>query len=231
MPTSTPPRVDRRHLRRAQTIEQIVDVALEVMAEQGVGGLSLGEVARRIGIRPPSLYVYFGSKNAVYDAVFARGWREVGAVMENLGGPPEDADLPAYALQMAQVFVRWTVANPVSAQLMAWRPVPGYQPSVEAYEPAVTVLERSRLLMAELQSRGLFRSDVEPEELLRAWTVVTSGVMTQQLANAPQQPFESGTFTTMLPALVDMFLAHYAPATDAPPKGRGRHADARRPGR
>ena len=224
-------RTDRRHLRRAETIEQIVDVAVDVMAEQGAAGLSLGEVARRMGIRPPSLYVYFASKNAVYDAVFARGWRELADEMDELGEPTETDDLAAYVGEMAQRFVRWMVENPVHAQLMAWRPVPGYEPSAEAYEPAVAVLERSREVIAELQELGLLRTDVEVDELLHVWTVLGTGVMTQQLANAPQQPFESGTFTTMLPALVDMFLAHYAPATDAPPQGRGRHADARRPGR
>lgn len=230
MPTAAAPRADRRHLRRAETIEQIVSVAIEVMGEQGAAGLSLGEVARRIGVRPPSLYVYFGSKNAVYDAVFARGWREVGAVMDRLGEPREGDDLAAYALTLAQAFVRWVMQNPVQAQLMSWRPVPGYEPSAEAYEPAVAVLDRSMAVMKQLQELGLFRSDVSPDELLRGWTVLTSGVMTQQLANAPEQPFESGTFTTMLPQLVDMFLAHYAP-TDAPDQGGKGHADARRPGR
>lgn len=216
---SSAPRTDRRHLRRAETIEQIVDVAVQVMAEQGVAGLSLGEVARRIGVRPPSLYVYFDSKAAVYDAVFARGWREVGDVMDRLGEPQPGADLPSYALQMAETFVRWTVHNPVHAQLMGWRPVPGYEPSAEAYAPAVVVLDRSREVMKRLQELGLFRSDVDADELLRGWTVLISGVMTQQLANAPQQPFESGTFTTMLPQLVAMFLAHYAPTTAPVPGG------------
>ena len=68
---------DRRQRRRQETIEQVLDVAVEVMADQGVAGLTLGEVARRMGIRPPSLYVYFDGKNALYDALFERGWREL----------------------------------------------------------------------------------------------------------------------------------------------------------
>lgn len=223
MPLQPAQRTDRRHLRRAETIEQIVVVAVEVMAEQGVAGLSLGEVARRIGIRPPSLYVYFASKHAVYDAVFARGWRSVGAAMEQLGPPQEDTDLPAYALEMARAFVRWAVQNPVHAQLMGWRPVPGYEPSTEAYEPAVAVLERSLEVIAQLQSLGLFHADVPVEELMRGWTVLISGVMTQQLANAPRQSFETGTYTSMLPQLVQMFLTHYAPDTHTPPPGREDH--------
>ncbi|HSK35318.1 MAG TPA: helix-turn-helix domain-containing protein [Actinomycetota bacterium] len=58
-------RTDRRLQRHNQTIEEILDVAIEVMAEDGVAALSLAEVARRMGMRPPSLYQYFPSKLAV----------------------------------------------------------------------------------------------------------------------------------------------------------------------
>jgi AcrR family transcriptional regulator len=221
---STVPR-DRRHLRRAETIEQIVDVAVEVMGESGVAGLSLGEVARRMGIRPPSLYVYFASKHAVYDAVFARGWREVDAVLAATGPPPEHGDLAAYVLELASAFARWNVEHPVHAQLMAWRPVPGYEPSPEAYAPAVACLQRAQETISVLQERGLLRADVPPEQLLRTWTVLVSGVMTQQLANAPGQPFATGTYTALLPELVAMFLSHHAPATTPSQAPRRRRAD------
>src|SRR3954447_6751095 len=82
-----PARLDRRHQRRRETIEQVLDAAVEAMAEQGVAGLPLGEVARRMGIRPPSLYVYYDSKNALYDALFERGWRLLGETMQRLVDP------------------------------------------------------------------------------------------------------------------------------------------------
>jgi len=204
-------RPDRRHLRRAETIEEVVDVAMQVMAEQGVAGLSLGEVARRIGIRPPSLYVYFASKNAIYDAVFARGWRDITQTMETLPEPDQTTDLRGYLLEFAELFVRWSVQHPVYTQLMGWRPVPGYEPSEEADEPAVVSYERGRSLLAQLQALGLFDAECTVDELMRAWTILASGVITQQLANAPKEPFEKGSFTTMLPQLVEMYCAHYAP--------------------
>ena len=45
------------------------------MAEEGVNGLSLSEVARRLGVKPPSIYKYFDSLMAIYDALFERGQR------------------------------------------------------------------------------------------------------------------------------------------------------------
>jgi AcrR family transcriptional regulator len=38
------------------------------MEEAGVGGLSMSEIARLLGMRQPSLHKYFPSLHAVYDA-------------------------------------------------------------------------------------------------------------------------------------------------------------------
>src|SRR5215475_3338784 len=65
--------LNRRLLHRQQTIEEALDIAVAIMGEVGVGGLSMSEIARRLGIRQPSLYKYFPSLHAVYDALFARG--------------------------------------------------------------------------------------------------------------------------------------------------------------
>jgi AcrR family transcriptional regulator len=208
---STEARVDRRHLRRAETIESLIDVAVEVMAEQGVAGLSLGEVARRMGIRPPSLYVYVDSKNAVYDAVFARGWRAAQEAMASIGKVDETADPGTHLERLTEAFVRWAVENPVPAQLMIWRPVPGYEPSAAAYQHALAAFAQCSDVLTELQRLGLFRPDAAVDELMRAWTVLTTGVVTRQLANAPQESFESGSFTALLPQLLAMYQAHYAP--------------------
>src|SRR5947207_13757604 len=65
-------RPDRRARRRQETIQEIVDIAIDVMTEHGVNGLTLAEVARRLGVQTPSLYKYFPSIGAVYDALFKR---------------------------------------------------------------------------------------------------------------------------------------------------------------
>src|SRR3954447_19359303 len=145
-------RTDRRHERRRQTIEEIVDVSVAVMREHGVAGLSLGEVARRIGIRTPSLYVYFASKNALYDAVFDRGWGELlGAMNEaraTLGVP---RDLTSLLTTAAETIVRWGLDNATTAQLMFWRPVPAYEPAAGAYEVAVQMLAESRQVFTDAE--------------------------------------------------------------------------------
>src|SRR5262245_5416454 len=97
------------------------------MEEAGVGGLSMSEIARRLGMRQPSLYKYFPSLHAVYDALFARGLERSGAAVRAAieQGPRGMATFRA----AARAAVRWAVENPALAQLLYWRPVPGFVPT------------------------------------------------------------------------------------------------------
>lgn len=207
--TGTVP-LDRRQRRRQETIEEVLDVAAEVMAEQGVAGLTLGEVARRMGIRPPSLYGYFDGKNALYDALFERGWRMLLAAMRDVRAAREGRDLAATLLAEETAFVRWAVEHPAYAPLMLWRPVPGFSPSARAYEPALELARLAREGLAELRDGGLLHPDTDLDLAYRTLTAVVSGVIGQQLANGPGEPFATGAFTSTLPDVLAMWLAHHA---------------------
>jgi AcrR family transcriptional regulator len=200
---------DRRQRRRQETIEQVLDIAVEVMAEQGVAGLTLGEVARRMGIRPPSLYGYFDGKNALYDALFERGWRDLLAAMRAVEAASDGRDLVADLLASESAFVRWAVEHPAYAPLMFWRPVPGFVPSERAYAPATELERMAREFLVVLRSAGLLRPDADLDLVYRTQTALIAGVISQQLANAPGEPFETGTFTSTLPDVVAMWLAHH----------------------
>src|SRR5207247_916836 len=63
--------------RREERMASIVASAWELARVRGIGGLSLHELARKVGIRQPSLYEYFDSKHALYDAMFADGNRQL----------------------------------------------------------------------------------------------------------------------------------------------------------
>ena len=220
--------VDRRRRRREETIEEVLGIAAEIMAEQGVAGLSVGEIARRMGIRPPSLYVYFPSKHALYDALFARGAQSVLAAMEaSFAAHPvaSASTLEEILLDRGKAFVRWSMRHAAYAQLLFWRPVPGFTPSPEAYEPAVRLVGLGEEQFAQLQRRGLMRADVPAGQILRDWTILISGVISQQLSNAPQESFEEGRFTAALPGLVSMFARHYEPPAPSASRGREHHAD------
>src|SRR6476660_495377 len=133
---------DRRARRRQETIAEILGIATEVMTEQGVNGLSLAEVARRLGVQPPSLYKYFPSLMAVYDALFLRGQlRHLATMRDAMGGA--EPGLPALVTGL-EASARWLLANRAVAQLLFWRPVPSFAPSPEAFTPSVEMVALQR---------------------------------------------------------------------------------------
>jgi len=64
-----PTKRTRRWERRR---EQILEAAEEIFGRKGLAGARLEDVAQRLELRRPSLVYYFGDKDALYDAVFAR---------------------------------------------------------------------------------------------------------------------------------------------------------------
>ena len=209
--------LDRRQRRRQETIEQVLDVAVDVMAEQGVAGLTLGEVARRMGIRPPSLYGYFDGKHALYDALFERGGRLLLEHMRAAAARMTWKDPLVDYREGMDVFVRWAVEHPAYSALMFWRPVPGFVPSERAYRPAIALDEEGRAQVVRLRDAGILPRDVDVDRAYRASVALVSGVISQQLSNAPDEPFATGTWTSVLPDLIDMWLAHHRSATIRPP--------------
>lgn len=78
------PTRDRRSERRQATKAEILEAAWDIVREEGVGGLNLRNLAQRLGMRAPSLYEYFPSKHAIYDAMFAEGYRQFDAIVAEL---------------------------------------------------------------------------------------------------------------------------------------------------
>lgn len=59
------------------TREMILDAAERLFSARGVDGVAVRDLARELGLTPSSLYNYFPSKQALYDAVLERGLRPI----------------------------------------------------------------------------------------------------------------------------------------------------------
>ena len=73
----------------AQTAERILDAAEALFAEHGFAGTTLREIAAVVGLRNPSLYNHFPSKEVLYAAVLERG---LSPLLEALAGFAQDED-------------------------------------------------------------------------------------------------------------------------------------------
>ena len=75
MRVSTKPRREprtRKAEQRAETMERILDAAEVLFARHGLYGVTLKEVAARVGVHHTLLNYYFEDKKTLFDAVFAR---------------------------------------------------------------------------------------------------------------------------------------------------------------
>jgi AcrR family transcriptional regulator len=185
------PNRDRRTERREATRREILDAAWEIARQEGLSAVTLREVAGRIGMRSPSLYSHFDSKNAIYDAMVAQAWGELCDVFDAMPPLPEPPRKAMLAL--AKTFFGFAVADLARYQLMNQRTVPGFSPSEEAYAVAVAAYERMRGMLR--------RCGVSAQADLDMWTAIIGGFVDQQLANDPG----GSRWRRQLPRLVDMF--------------------------
>jgi AcrR family transcriptional regulator len=193
---------DRRSRRRAETLAEIRDIALEVMAEEGVAGLTLSAVARRLGVQPPS-------RHALYDVLFKLG-QEGYLVAVRQAAAPHEPGLAAMGASL-EAGARWVMANQVLAQLLFWRPVPGFVPSPESYAPARDIHAHFTALIRAAVRRGELHPDAASEEGLDLASALIAGLISQQLANEPDVTYEQGRFTRQVPRLPAVFAAVYPP--------------------
>ena len=69
---TSPARRPKRAEQRAETMELILDTAEELFSKHGLYGVTLKEVAKRVGVHHTLLNYYFADKKALFDAVFSR---------------------------------------------------------------------------------------------------------------------------------------------------------------
>lgn len=176
----------------------------------GIAGITLRDIARRVGMQAPSLYGHFASKNAIYDAMFGQAWSEYEQVAEaDHDGLPDDPRAAVHV--MARTFFDFAVADLPRYQLMNQRTIPGFEPSPEAYAPAVRVLDRAVEVYRRLGVTDRADFDI--------WLSLLGGLIDQQHANDPG----GDRFSRLLERAVDMWADGVGlPATTHQPAARRR---------
>ena len=56
-------------MKQEDTKQKIIDKALELFAAYGYDAVSVGKIAKAVGIKAPSLYNHYPSKQAIFDAI------------------------------------------------------------------------------------------------------------------------------------------------------------------
>jgi AcrR family transcriptional regulator len=177
--------------RREAKTAAIVAEAWKLAAAHGIGGVSLHALAKAVGMRQPSLYAYFDSKLALYDAMFADGNRRL---LEQLDALELPTDPRAAVKANMRVFVDFAVVDAARGELLFHRPIPGFEPSPESYALAEEVLDRAVELLA---AAGM--TDPADVDCIIA---MVAGVIDAQTSNDPG----GDRWTRHLDRLIDLYL-------------------------
>ncbi len=181
-----PSPAQRRERNRREMRDAILDAAELILRERGVAALNLNDVAQRVGVRPPSLYKYFPSKAALYDALYAEGVR---LLHENdariwSAHPPGWEGIEAWfrsRLALAR-------AHRELYELVTSSPVPGFAPSEEnvaAVFAAGTVV--SGAVEGAIEA-GVIAPGIPNRRAMRLLFAACRGVIAEALGKEPIDP-------------------------------------------
>lgn len=201
------PSRDRRAERHESTKAEIVEAAWEIARAEGLAAVSLRDIARRVGMQPPSLYSYFDSKNAIYDAMYAQGAQQFvdAEPWEQMNGDPLH-DLRC----IVHYFVRFCAADPARYQLLIQRTIPGFEPSPESF--AISQGSLARL------GEQLERCGITDGRAVDLFTALGTGLADQQISNDPG----GDRWIRLIDDAVEMFFDYMTKTTTSKNSAKGR---------
>jgi TetR/AcrR family fatty acid metabolism transcriptional regulator len=158
---------------------QILDAAVRVFAAQGYDASRVGDVAKEAGVAYGLVYHYFGSKEAVLEAVFRESWGRLlaaVAIAEQTGQTaPEQLEL------VVKIVLRSWRDDPDLVRLLVREITrsPHIQDELDEIGQAFASLER---IVARGQEEGTFRPGIDArmaawmlygalEEVLTGWVI------------------------------------------------------------
>jgi AcrR family transcriptional regulator len=189
-----------REARRDAARSKLLAAAWEMVREDGLGALTLRGLAKRAGVTPPTVYAYFDSKNAIYDAMFGEAAEAFEASRLDL---PDSGSAFDNLVADVHRWVDFCTSDVARYQLLFQRPIPGFEPSAESYAPAVRALDLTREYLAR-------NGQTEPRHV-DLWTAVTTGLVDQQISNDPG----GDRWTRLIEDVVRMIVAH---TSEKPPE-------------
>jgi AcrR family transcriptional regulator len=133
--------------------EELLAASLDLLAETGVDGLSLREVARRARVSKTAPYRHFADRQALLDALAADGMRRLAERMrtavDQAGADTEDRQFA-----LAGAYVRFALDRPAQFQLMFGRSKTGYASAPELREAAEAAFAVALDVVCHGQSHG-----------------------------------------------------------------------------
>ncbi len=194
---------ERRKQTRDQIRSDILTIAREMMQADGVAALSLNGIARRLGMKPPSLYTYFDSKHAIYDALFRIGFEAFAAHMrdafdQQMAQTGVEGGLEPFLRTMLLAYMNFAINNADLFQLMFQRPIPGFVPTDESLKVSFGALHEGQEQMRYILEHNNINTEMTIEQTRDLIISLIHGLTELHLANDPDKPIGEGRFSSLI---------------------------------
>jgi TetR/AcrR family transcriptional regulator len=174
--------------------ECILDAATELFAERGYHGTSMADLAEKVGLRKPSLFHHFATKDALYNAVFERLIEQLGGIImseaQTEGTFVVRLDRMTEAIVTA-LGVQASAASLCIREMMDWSPFARGR----FRDTLLPVLQAAEKFVQDGQAAGEFVSNVDARHVVLS--VMAMYLQPFTIGNALEvftgsQPFDAG---------------------------------------
>jgi AcrR family transcriptional regulator len=155
----------------------LLDTASSLLERHGPEALTMRQLAAEAGCSTSVLYTMFGGKAGIAEALWREGFDRLTAALDAATGEHPLERLGA----MGRAYRDNALANRSYYAVMFQRPIPGFEPSPEAYEASLAPLRSLADTVAECIRAGVFRAE-DPEHIAGVLWAATHGAVSLELA-------------------------------------------------
>jgi AcrR family transcriptional regulator len=157
--------------------DHVLEVALALLAADGVQGFTARKVASLAGTSTPAVYELFGDKGGLVREVFFHGFQLLG---NRLGRLEETGDPRADLIATFEAFRQFVRADPVLAEVMFSRPIADFHPGPEETRAGAAVRELIIGRVCRCIDGGILAGD--PADIAHVLLAAAQGLAAQETA-------------------------------------------------
>ena len=155
----------------------LLDTASSLLERDGPDALTMRRIASEVGCSTSVFYTMFGGKAGIAEALWREGFERLAVVLDEAAGVDPLQRLAA----MGRAYRANALANRSYYAIMFGRPIPGFEPSAEAYEESLQPLRALADAVADCIDAGVFRAE-DPMHIAGVLWAATHGAVSLELA-------------------------------------------------
>jgi AcrR family transcriptional regulator len=178
----------------------VLDAASRLLEAEGPDALTMRRIAAEVGCSTSVLYTMFGGKSGVAEGLWLEGFERLRQALERAEG---DDPLDRLAA-MGRAYRANALANRAYYAVMFQRPIPGFQPSAQAYAESLRPLQLLVDAVTDCMQAGVFRA-ADPAHVAGVLWAAAHGAVSLELAGYEGAVDAEARFQDLLAAAGSFF--------------------------